>query len=79
MSPNVPMPLSMVPIGIRVRLEEIRAGQRLAHRLAELGLTPGIELGVIQNAGGPILVAVRDSRLALGRGMAHKVMVTRIP
>ncbi|NOZ71992.1 MAG: ferrous iron transport protein A [Chloroflexi bacterium] len=79
MSANVPMPLSMVPIGVQVRLEEIRAGQRLAHRLAELGLTPGIELGVIQNAGGPILVAVRDSRLALGRGMAHKVMVTRIP
>jgi len=79
MSANVPMPLSMAPIGVQVRLEEIRAGQRLAHRLAELGLTPGIELDVIQNAGGLILVAVRDSRLALGRGMAHKVMVTCIP
>jgi len=79
MSANVPMPLSMAPIGVQVRLEEIRAGQRLAHRLAELGLTPGIELSVIQNAGGPILVAVRGSRLALGRGMAHKVMVTCIP
>ncbi len=72
------MPLTMVPVGVQVRLVDIRSGQKLSHRLAELGLTPGIEITVVQDAGGPILVAVRDSRLALGRGMAHKLIVTPI-
>jgi len=50
----------------------------VAHRLAELGLTPGVEMEVLQNKGGPILLAVRSTRLAIGRGMANKVMV-RLP
>ncbi len=69
------LPLTMVSIGKPVKLAEIRAGQQLTHRLAELGLTPGVDLEVIQNQGGPLVLAVRDSRLALGRGMAGKIFV----
>lgn len=72
------LPLALVRIGKRVKLTEIRAGHQLTHRLAELGLTPGVELEVIQDQGGPILLAVRNSRLALGRGMAGKIFVETI-
>jgi len=65
----------MVSPGERVKLVEIIAGRRMRRRLTELGLTPGIELRVVQDEGGPLLLAVYDSRLALGRGMAHKVLV----
>jgi Fe2+ transport system protein FeoA len=68
-------PLTMVKSGQPVRLVEITAGQRLRRRLTELGLIPGTELKVMQANGGPLLLAVHDSRLALGRGMAHKIMV----
>jgi Fe2+ transport system protein FeoA len=65
-------------MGKRVKLAEIKAGHHLTHRLAELGLTPGVELEVMQDQGGPLLLAIRDSRLALGRGMANKIFVETI-
>jgi Fe2+ transport system protein FeoA len=35
-----------------------------------------VEMYVVHDAGGPLLVSVRDSRVALGRGMAHKLQVS---
>ena len=74
---NGNLPLTMVEPGQRVKLVGITAGRRLRHRLTELGLTPGVELKVMQDkgGGGPLLLAVHDTRLALGRGMAHKIIV----
>jgi len=69
------LPLTMAAAGQALRLVEIRAGHELTHRLAELGLTRGVELKVVQDAGGPLLVSVRGSRIAIGRGMAHKLLV----
>lgn len=69
------LPLKNVRSGQPVVLVQISGGHRVAHRLAELGLTPGVQLEVLQNKGGPILLAVRGTRLAIGRGMANKVMV----
>ena len=71
------MPLSMVTPGEPVQLISIRGGRRIRQRLADLGLTPGTTLRVVQaNAWGPLIVAFKDdARLALGRGMAHKIEV----
>lgn len=69
-------PLSMTATGEKVKLEKIVGGEGLSNRLAALGLTPGTELCIVQDAGGPLLVSVRDSRIALGRGMAHRIMVS---
>ena len=67
--------LSNVAAGQSVRLVRVDAGRRFSHRLAELGLTPGVELSVIHDNGGPLLICVRNSRIALGRGMANKISV----
>ncbi len=69
-------PLSLTAPGEKVQLENIIGGQGIKKRLAGLGLTPGIELIVIQDTGGPLLISVRDSRIALGRGLAHKILVS---
>jgi ferrous iron transport protein A len=51
----------------------------LVSRLASLGFTPGARLRVIQNIGrGPIIVSLRDTRVALGRGEATKIIVERM-
>lgn len=43
-----------------------------------LGFTPGTRVTVIQNYGhGPLIVRVRDTRVALGRGEAEKILVRR--
>ncbi|MFO7655247.1 MAG: FeoA family protein [Candidatus Krumholzibacteriia bacterium] len=70
------MPLSMVRQGTRARLREVRAGRGLRGRLAAMGLVPGCEIEVLRNSGrGPFIVAVRDARIVLGRGMAMKIEV----
>jgi Fe2+ transport system protein FeoA len=75
---QAPLPLSMAATGQPLRLIAVHTEHKLSHRLAELGLTPGVELTVVQDAGGPLLVAVRGSRIAIGRGIAHLVQVAPI-
>jgi Fe2+ transport system protein FeoA len=65
----------MAAPGERLTLVEITAKNGLRHRLTELGLTPGVEFQVLQSQGGPLLLAIHNSRLALGRGMAQKILV----
>ncbi len=69
-------PLVQVAAGQEVRLVDINGGRRLTHRLVEMGLTPGVRFRILQNSGGPLLLAISDARLALGRGMADKMNVT---
>jgi ferrous iron transport protein A len=69
-------PLSLAPTGEPVAIVDVRAGARLRQRLTEMGLVPGIVVEVVQSLGhGPVIVALGDTRLALGRGASHKVLV----
>ena len=51
--------------------------ERCAKRLNDLGLTPGTKVTVVKSApfNGPLEVSVRGSRLAIGRGMASRILV----
>ena len=75
MQSEKPVALTTIPTGKAVRLVKIDGGKRLNHRLAEMGLTPGVEITILQDAGGPLLLHVRDFRIAVGRGMAEKLIV----
>ncbi|NMC54289.1 MAG: ferrous iron transport protein A [Chloroflexi bacterium] len=76
MIPVAVMNLSMAASGEKVRMVSIQGGHELRKRLADLGLNIGEEVYVIQVAcDGPMILGVKDSRLAIGRGMAHKIMV----
>ncbi|MFC1941819.1 ferrous iron transport protein A [Chloroflexota bacterium] len=70
------MPLSMASQGDTVEIAMVRAGWSLQRRLADMGLTPGVKVKLL-NSGkpGPVVIDVRGSKLALGYGVAHKVMV----
>jgi len=70
------MPLTIVQAGRRVRLVAVDAGHGLRGRLAAMGIVPGVEIEVLRNSGhGPFLIAVKGSRIMLGRGMAQKIVV----
>jgi Fe2+ transport system protein FeoA len=70
------VPLSSIMPGNRVRMLKINAGKNLKGRFLAMGLIPGTEIRVISNAGkGPLLIAVRESRMTLGCGMAEKILV----
>ncbi|MHC4915904.1 MAG: transcriptional repressor [Planctomycetota bacterium] len=70
------LPLSELAPGERGEVEELSGGRSARRRLGELGLTPGTTVEMLTSRG-PILMLVRGSRVALGRGMARKVMVRR--
>lgn len=73
-------PLDQLPVHTRAVVRELSGGSELASRLAAMGLVLGATLEVMQNSGrGPMLVRVRDTRLALGRGEANKVLVEISP
>jgi len=77
-TPNMLMPLTMLPPGQVGRIVQIHAGQRLKQRLMGMGLAPGNTVRVLRDNGGPLLLAVGESRIALGRGMAHKILVQAV-
>ena len=69
-------PLSVVKEGETVKLAAINAGHGLKSRLTTMGLLPDVEITVINNSHpGPFVISVKNSRMMLGRGMAHKIMV----
>ncbi len=68
-------PLVDCPRNCDACLRCLRVDRCVVHRLLELGLTPGTELRVVQDAGGPMLLSVRGSRVALGRDLAEKLWV----
>jgi len=69
--------LSTIAQGNLVRLCTLNVCRELAGRMTSLGLTPGATLRVIQNYGrGPIIINIRGTHVALGRGEAEQLMVT---
>ncbi len=69
-------PLSAVMAGETVKLAKIDAGRGLNSRLASMGLLPNVEITVVRNSHpGPFVINVKGSKMMLGRGMAHKIMV----
>ena len=69
-------PLAMARPGAVVTLIAINAGFGLRRRLADMGLSPGVNLRIIQSQiPGPVIIDLRGSRLALGRGMAQRIIV----
>ena len=76
MEENQAKPLSSVKAGTKVRLVRIDAGRGLNSRLASMGLVPDTEIRVVSNSHpGPFVIIVKDAKVMLGRGMAHKIMV----
>jgi len=70
------MPLNLVDQNQEVILVSIQGGLKMKQRLADLGLNIGMTIRVLKKAsGGPMIIAVKDSRLALGWGMANRILV----
>ena len=57
----------------------MQGGHQFLSRLASLGFTPGARLKMVQNYGhGPLIVKLRDTRVALGRGEAETILVETV-
>ena len=73
---NNSLPLTLTAPGEVVTVAEVRAGWGAGRRLADMGLVPGIQIQVVNSQRhGPVIINLRGSRLALGRGIAQKILV----
>lgn len=58
-------------------VHDILGGHGVRHRLESLGVHPGDGVKVVRIGllGGPVLIEIHGSRVAVGRGMARKIEV----
>ncbi len=74
------MDLTQTKPGKKVKVIQIQSGQNLIQRLYNLGIYPGIEIIKIsgQFFKGPITIEVGSAQIAVGYGMAKRIMVEPI-
>lgn len=68
-------PLSFFVEGEIGTVDNITGGEKVSKRLYEMGFNTGSEVKVIKNDIGPIIVSLSGSKIALGRGLAQKIMI----
>ncbi len=71
------LPLTGLLEGQKGLISSLSGGTSACRRLADMGLTPGTEVEVLKSAlfRGPLMLRVRGTTLAVGRGLASKVFV----
>jgi len=70
-------PLALAGLGETLKIIGVKAGKGLNQKLMELGVPVGSVVNVVQRGHGGAAVVSRGSvRIALGAGMAQKVMVS---
>jgi len=72
-----PAKLSEVDEGQIVVIHSINAGRKAHLFLADLGINEGEKIRVIKNDTGPVIVEVRGTRVAVGRGLVSKISVLK--
>lgn len=71
------MPLSTIQTGKSVIIESINFSSKLRRKLQDMGLTPGVRLNVVSKSLlGPLVVDVRGTRVALGKGIVTNIQVS---
>lgn len=69
------MPLSMVREGEPNIIKKVGGKEETRRFLESLGFVPGGMVTVISEIGGNMIVNVKDSRVAIGKDMANRIMV----
>lgn len=69
------MPLSMVKVGESNQICKIGGREETKQFLHKLGFIVGDKVTVISEISGNIIVHVKESRVAIGKDMANKIIV----
>ena len=69
------MPLSMVNAGEPYTIKKIGGKEEVRRHLENLGFVVGGVVTDVSEINGSLIVNVKDSRVAIGKDMANKIMV----
>ncbi|WP_334292332.1 MULTISPECIES: FeoA family protein [Pseudobutyrivibrio] len=69
------MPLVVAPAGEEQLIKRIGGSEVVKRHLQELGFVPGSYVTVVSEIGGNLIVNVKESRVAVDKQLAQKIMV----
>ena len=69
------MPLTMAKSGETVTIRKISGKDEVRQHLAELGFVVDSDVTVVSEIAGNLIVQVKDSRIALDKTMANRILV----
>lgn len=69
------MPLTMAKTGDVVTIKKITGRDQVRQHLAELGLVVDETISVVSELAGNLILQVKDSRIAIDKSMANRIMI----
>ena len=69
------MPLSMVSQGDDFLIKKINGKEEVRRFLENLGFVAGAQVSVVSEISGNVIVQIKDSRVAISKEMAQKIIV----
>ncbi|MDE5863078.1 MAG: ferrous iron transport protein A [Lachnospiraceae bacterium] len=69
------MPLTMAQTGVPNTIKRVEGKEETKKFLENLGFVTGGIVTVVSEINGNVIVNVKDSRVAIGRDMANRIMV----
>ena len=69
------MPLTMSKAGDTVTIQKITGRDEVRLHLAELGFVVGSQVTVVNEIAGNLIIQVKESRIALDKTMANRIMI----
>ena len=69
------MPLTMARPGETVTIRKITGKDEIRQHLAELGFVVDSDVTVVSEIAGNLILQVKDSRVALNKTMANRIMI----
>ena len=69
------MPLTMAKAGETVTIKKITGKDEARQHLAELGFVVNSDVTVVSQLAGNLILQVKDSRVALDKTMANRIMI----
>lgn len=69
------MPLTMAGMGEEHSIKKVGGNPQVRQFLENLGFVAGAGVAVISKNGGNVIVRIRDSRVAVSREMAARILI----
>lgn len=69
------MPLTMAETGREIQIKRIGGKDETKHFLESLGFVIGGWITIVSKINGNLIVKIKDSRVAISKEMANKIMI----
>lgn len=69
------MPITLAEPGKPMLIKRVGGSSEVKQHLADLGFLPGEPVTVVSTVGGNVIIKIKESRVAVSKEMAQKIMV----